>query len=360
MKLPGSKIQVEYTPLSIGGSLNVIGGGVVQFFDGKTYTPNREGTVASPILLRHEVTAVDQDTNQNADVIKTTTFYENGVVISAATAGYSITGNELKVAKNIAAGSTTEIKAVTKIVDKRDNKVYERIDFVNLRTILKTESEYQLIITPHGRVLFDAYRNPNTTIAVVATLKKGADEVTDLTGITFKWLNAAGLNAFDEEAYASAVSTDGKTLTVDKTYIDSEVINCEAWKDGKMIANDSVTFVRKFNSFNTDIRIPELPLSIGVDTLNCQLLMTDLKGNIDVDAAFLVKWMVSEGGVDRETGYNGASVKIPVSAINMKASKVQIYPAIYRREAYAAVVTDLGEVLVDDTGNVLTVETFGN
>lgn len=359
MKLSGNKIQREFTPLRVSGSLNVTGGSVVQFYDGVSYTPNREGTPSSPILLTHSVNAFDTDTGMQAVIAITTTFYENDVVISASTTGYELIGSSLKVKKNIAAGTAVVIKAVSKFVDTRNNKIYEREDTVTLRTIIKAEAQYQLDLSEKGIVYFDGYRNPNSTTTVTATLKKGMDIVTDMTGITLKWLNSDGLDAVENELYADSVSADGKTLTIDKTYINHELIKCEAWKDGVMIATENVTFIRKFNSFRTDIRVPELPLLPGVNTLSCSIAITDILGNVDVDAAFLVNWMVSENGVDRAVA-TGASVKIPVSSINLAAANLSIYPDIKRREAYAALTTEnLDELLTDDLDNILTVETFG-
>ena len=143
-------------------------------------------------------------------------------------------------------------------------------------------------LSQRGVVYFDAYRNPNTTTTVTAVLKKDGADVTDFTGIIFKWLNADGLDALENELYADSYSADGRTLTVDKTYIDNETIRCEAWKGTELIAFDTVSFVRKFNSYRAEVRIPELPLQAGVTTLNCSVIITDMLGNINVDAAFLV------------------------------------------------------------------------
>ena len=359
MKLSGHKIQREFTPLRVSGSLNVTGGSVVQFYDGVSYTPNREGTLSSPILLTHSVNAFDTDAGTPASVTIITTFYENDIAISGSTAGYELLGSSLKVKKNIAAGSSVVIKAISKFVDTRNNKIYEREDTVTLRTIIKAEAQYQLDLSQKGVVYFDGYRNPDAVTTVVATLKQGNAVVDDLTGITLKWLNASGLDAVENELYADSVSIDQKTLTVDKTYIDHELITCEAWKDGVMIATENVTFIRKYNSFRTDIRVPELPLLPGVDTLSCSIAITDILGNIDVDAAFSVTWMVSENGVDRAVA-TGASVKIPVSSIDMAAFNLSLYPDVKRREAFAALTTeDPDELLTDELDNVLTLETFG-
>lgn len=360
MKLSGNKIQVEVTPLKLTGSLNITGGSAVQFFNGTSYTPNREGTPSSPILITHTVTAINPDTGQTVTDAKTTTFYENGVVISSSTEGYELLdGGVLKVTKNIHANTSVEIKAITQFVDSRSGKVYERHDVVMLRTILKSEAQYQLDLSQSGVIYFDGYRNPNTTTTVTATLKKGSDVVTDLTGITFKWLNSAGLDAVENELYADSVSSDGKTLTVDKTYIDNEHIVCEAWQGEVLLASDTVTFVRKFNSFRSEIRIPELSLLPVVNVLNCSVSVTDILGNVDVDAAFLASWIVSENGVERKVT-TGANAQIHVSSINMNAQNLKIYADLKRREAYAALTTeDPDELITDDDDNVLTVETYG-
>lgn len=359
MRLSGNNIKIEFTPLRVSGSLTVTGGALVQFYDGVSFTPNREGVPSSPILLTHTVSAFNTDANSQAIIAITTTFYENDVVISGATPGYEIIGSALKVAKNIPAGTSVDIRAVSKFVDTRNNKIYEREDLVTLRTIIKADAQYQLDLNQSGVVYFDGYRNPNVTTTVTATLKKGNAVVSDLTGITLKWLNSAGLDAVENELYADSVSIDQKTLTVDKTYIDNDLITCEAWKDGVLIATNNVTFIRKFNSFRADIRIPELPLLAGVTSLNCSIAITDMLGNIDVNAAFLVTWIISEGGVNREVA-SGASVRIPISSINMSAANLQIYPDMKRREAFAALTTeDPEELLTDDLDNVLTVETFG-
>jgi hypothetical protein len=360
MRLSGNKIQVEFTPLQVSGTLQLTGGSAVQFFDGVSYTPNREGVPASPVLLKHIVSVVNPD--GEITIAPTTLFYENGELITASTSGYELIGTDaVKVTKNITSGTSVVVKAITKFVDPRNDKVYEREDSVTLRTLLKAEPQYILNLSQRGAVYFDAYRNPNTTTTVTATLKKGNTEVTDFTGIIFKWLNSAGLDAIENELYGDVVSADGRTLTVDKTYIDHEQIKCEAWKGEELIASDTVTFIRKFNSFRTEVRIPELPIMPGTTELNCSVIITDTLGNVDVDAAFLVNWIISENGVEREVA-TGASVKIPVSSIDLTAVDLQIYPDLKRREAFAAVtVDDAGEeaLLTDDLDNVLTVETYG-
>lgn len=361
MKLSGNKIQAEFTPLRVSGSLNVTGGALVQFYDGVSYTPNREGVPASPILLTHTVSAFDTDSNSQAAIELSTTFYEDNVVISESTDGYELLNNSLKVEKNITPGTSVVIKAISKFVDVRSDRIYEREDLVTLRTIIKSEAHYHLELSQSGRVYFDAYRNPNTLTDVTATLKKGEAVVSDLTGITLNWLNSAGLDAIENELYADEVSPDGRTLTIDKTYIDNEQIVCEAWRDGVKIGSNSVSFVRKFNSFRSEIRIPELPISPGTTELTCSIEITDTLGNIDVDAAFLVNWILSVNGVEREVA-TGASVKIPIASLDLKSANLQIFPDIKRREAFAALTTmDDGEeaLLTDDDDNVLTVETYG-
>ncbi len=359
MKLSSHKIESEFTPLKVSSSLTVTGGSVVQFFDGANYTPNREGTPASPILITHSVSAFDSDANKQVVIALTTTFYENNVVISAGTNGYELLPNALKVTKNIIPGTAVEIKAISKFIDIRNNKIYEREDKKILRTITKAEAQYELNLSQSGVVFFDAYRNPNVTTAVVAELMQGSAVVTDFTGITLKWTNSAGLNVIDNELYADAVSLDQKTLTVDKTYIDRELITCEAWKDETLIASENVTFIRKFNSFRTNIIIPELPIQPGTTYLNCSIEISDMLGNINVDSAFLVTWMVSENNVERALG-TGAKIKVPVSSINLNAANLMIYPDVKRRGAFAALTTDnTEELLTDDLDNVLTVETYG-
>lgn len=362
MKLSGHKIETEYTPLVMSGNLVVTGGPVVQFYDGTSYTPNRAGSPATPILITHELSAFDPD-GILSEFSFSTLFYENDTLITSSTSGYTLVGsNAVRVGKNIPAGTSVVIKAVSEMLDSRTGKIYTREDSTFLRTILKTESPYQLNLSQRGAIYFDGYRNPNVTTTVTATLKKGQDTITDFTGITFKWLNSEGVDAVENELYADAYSNGNRTLTVDKTYIDHELIRCEAWKGSELLAYDTVTFVRKFNSVRVDERIPELPIKAGTTSLNCSVLITDMLGNIDVDSAFLVEWIVSEGSSERVVG-SGANASIPVSSINLKAANLSIYPDIKRREAFAA-LTDMqaGEevLLTDDNDNVLTTETFGN
>lgn len=358
MKISGKDIRRIYTPLFVSGNLVISGGAAVQFFDGNYYYPNREGSPASPILITHELSAVDPD-GILTKFDFTTKFYENDSLITSSTAKYELVGDHvLKVMKNIPAGTSAVIKAVSELLDTRTGKIYTRTDVTYLRTILKTEAPYQLELSPRGAIFFDAYRNPNTTETITALLRRDGEVITNFTGITFKWLNRDGVDVVDNELYGDKYSNGNRTLQIDKKYIDNETIKCEAWKDGEMIAFDTVTFTRRFNSFRSEIRTPELPLAPGVNNLNCTLLMYDHLGEIDVDAAFLVTWIINENGSEREVA-TGSVASIPVSSVNMNAATLQIYPDVKRREAWAALVDSDDYLLTDSDGAVLTVETYG-
>ncbi|MEL7600551.1 MAG: hypothetical protein AAGU18_10710 [Proteiniphilum sp.] len=359
MKIKGGKIPVEYTPLRVGGSLNIQGGSVVQFFDGNDFYPNREGTLSSPILLTHQLSIHDPDANQEITPAMNTTFYEDDVVISAATSGYELIGaHAVKVVKNITANTQVVIKALTEFVDPRNNRIYKREDFITLRTILKAEAQYTIELTPHGAVYFDAYRSPNTQAQIVAKLSHGDAEVTDLTGITLKWLNPDSLDIVENELYGVSYSADKRTLTIDKTYINKETITCEAWKDGKIISTATVTFVRKFNPYRLDVNIVGLPLLPGVNNIRCICTITDTIGPVDVNAAFLLRWMVREDGFERQLG-TGTPFIFTRSDVNMNAATLEVYPDLKRREAYAALTDEFGTPLTDEYGNILTAETYG-
>lgn len=359
MKLDSRKIAIleNEDPINVTSSLNVTGGPVVQFFDGANYYPNRAGTPSSPIMMTHNVNVIS---TSGAPIVVSlsTLFYENDVLIDSANTDYELTGNSLKVKKNVPGGTAINIRAKSQFIEPNTGKLYERQDVVTLRTLIKAESPYQMQLSQRGVVYFDAYRNPNTTTTVTAILKKDGADLLNYSGIVFKWLNSAGLDAVENELYADAYSNGNRTLTVDKTYIDHELMRCEAWIGNEMIAFDTVTFVRKFNSFKVDIRIPELPLQAGVNTLNCSIEVTDVLGNVDANAAFLVTWMVTEGGVNRQLA-TGTPAVIPVSSINLNADP-EIWVDLKRREAFAALTTDdPDELLTDDDDNVLTIETFG-
>jgi len=359
MKLDSRKIAIleNEDPINVASSLNVTGGPVVQFFDGTNYYPNRAGTPSSPIMMTHNVNVISMS-GAPIVVSLSTLFYENDVLIDSANPGYELTGSSLKVKKNVPGGTAINIRAKSQFIEPNTGKLYERQDVVTLRTLIKAESPYQMQLSQRGVVYFDAYRNPNTTTTVTAVLKKDGADLSDYTGIIFKWLNPDGLDVVENELYADAYSNGNRTLTVDKTYIDHELIRCEAWIGSEMVACDTVTFVRKFNSFRADVHIPENPIQPGVSMLNCSIDITDVLGNVDVNAAFLVTWMVTEGGVNRQLA-TGTPAAIPASSINLKASP-EIWVDLKRREAFAALTTDdPDELLTDDDDNVLTVETFG-
>ena len=360
MKLIGHKLQTDYTPLNVGGNLHITGGTGVQFYDGENYLPDRAGTPGSPIIISHELTFVDPD-GILTEFEYSTLFYENDVLITEGTPGYElIDDNELKVTKNIAGGTAVTIKAVSELLDTRNNKVYKREDITYLRTFIKAESPHQLELTPSGRQFFDGYRNPNTKTDITATLNINGEDITDYTGVTFKWLNSENKDCVENELYGDEYKNDNRTFTIDKTYIDREKITCEAWINDKLVASDSVTFVRRFNSYRSEVRIPELPITSNTTVLNCSVHIYDTIGKVDVDAAFLVTWFVKEGANEREVG-SGSVIQVPVESLSLNAINLQIYPDLKRREAWAALVTDDDSILVlDDDETVITTETYGN
>lgn len=361
MRLPGNKIGIEFNPLKVSGNLLITGGSPVQFFDGNSYIPNREGTPSSPILIEHVVSIVDPDNTGTAFSI-VTDYYENDTLITAEMAGYTLVDGRLRVEKNITAGTSVTIKAKSKFLDQRGttSRIYEREDITYLRTILKSEAPYQLELSTRGAHFFDGHRNPNKIVPVTAILRKSGEELTDYDGIEFKWLNSAGLDVEENELYHDSYIENGRGLNVDLTYIDKELIRCEAWSGNEMIAYDTVTYIRDFGSLRANVIIPELPLRGGVTTLTCFIELSDELGDIDVDAHYLVTWMVVEGTTHRALA-TGAEAEIPVSAINLKAANLEIYPDVKRREAFAALTTDdPDELLTDDDDNVLVVETFGD
>lgn len=220
---------------------------------------------------------------------------------------------------------------------------------------------FQITLNPLGSTYFDAYRNPNTKTSVVATLTRNSKIVTDFAyeKVELRWLNADGVDVVENELYADDVSNI-TTLNIDKTYIDDEIIKCEAWHKSEKVAESNVRVIRKFNPYTPTIQIPALPAPPEVTTLNLSISMTDEVGSINVDSAFFIEWMVVEDTVTRKIA-TGAIASVPASSINMGAANLQIYPSIKRREAYAALTTiDAGEeaLLTDDLGNVLTVETY--
>lgn len=359
MKFVGRKIETDHTPLVVSGALNVTGGSLVQFYDGTNYSPNREGVPSSPILLTHTISVRDPDSGQLLNPSTNTTFYENDVTLSASSSGYELVdGNGLKVSKNVAANNQIVVRAVTEFLDDRSELVYKREDFVTLRTILKAEAQYNLTLTPGNVVFFDAYRNPNTPATVTATLKHGNDVVADFSGIEFKWLNSAGVDIVANELFGTAVSPDGKELTVDKTYINKEVITCEVWTGSKLLDSAAVTYVRKFNSFEVNTDIIGLPIQPGANTVTCTMQIQDMKGVVDVNAAFLLRWMVNEDGFHRQLG-TGTPFEFTTSDIDMTASKREVYPDLKRRMAFAALTDAQGRLLTAENGKVLTAETFG-
>lgn len=363
MKLPGLGANVEFTPFIVSGNLSVMGGSLVQFYDGVSYTPNREGTISSPILLTHSVTAVDADSNNIVDLVYETFFYENNVPITSENVSYELLGNSLKVKKNIAPGQSIEIKAISKFIDKRNDKIYEREDIVILRTILKNEADYGLKLSQRGRVYFDGYRNPNVISEVSLRFTQGTELIQNLisNGYEIKWLNSEGLDIETNELYVDTIPAGKETISVDKKYINHETIRCEVWKDEAMLAHDSVTFIRKFNSIEIEVISPQIPIRPEIQQITCQLLIRDMIGNINVDEAFLVNWYVEESGVLRKIG-EGSSISVPRSGFNLKAINLKIYPDIKRREAFAAYTIPNAGIQVlatDKDGNVYTGETFG-
>lgn len=354
MKLGSSRLQREFTPLEVSGALNVTGGSIVQFYDGQHYTPDREGSPSSPIKITHNVDVVnpDEQTTGVFEVNKSTVFYGNDVIITSSNSDYTLSGNSVIVKKNTPPDEVIEIKAVTKFVDKRTERMYSREDVISLRTIVKDEGQYQLDISDADINYFDAYRNPNVTKTLIATLEQNNEDVVDYSEITFKWLNKDGLPVLENELYANSISTDGTQLEIDKSYISKELISCEAWKDGEVVARDSVTFVRKYNSFRTDIRIPELPLQPNINKLTCELIMTDTQGNVVVDNAFFSTWIVNEWNIDRDMAY-GSKAVVDIDDVDLNDNNLSIYPDIKRKESYGALAFG-NKVLTDNNGKVLT------
>ena len=97
----------------------------------------------------------------------------------------------------------------------------------------------------------------------------------------------------------------------------------------------------------------------GINNIKCLLNIADSIGNVDVNAAFLLRWMIREDGIERHLG-TGTPFVFTRDDINMSASTIEVYPNLKRREAFAALTDDDGAILTDESGNILTTETYGN
>lgn len=356
-RLTGHSIPVEYTPLTVSGGIKVEGGALAQFYDGKNYLPNREGVPASPIVLQHIVDIIDTDNMVNA-FSKATTFYENNTPITSDSSGYHLLPpDSLRVEKNIPAGQEVRISAVTEFLDPRTNRYYSREDSVLLRTILRAEGLYQLELSPRSRQVFDAYRKPNKTVAINLKLSKSDTEITDFTGLIIKWLNSAGLPVVENELYALEVQNSNRRLVVDLSFIENEVINCEIWKGSEIIARDTVTFARRYNSFRSDIEIPEIPIMPGTRQLTADLYLDDYQGEIDVDEAFDVRWILNTAGSEQEVG-TGSGTIVPLSRLDL-AKSLSLYPDIKRRQAWGVLTDKDNKVLTQGDGTPLAFQLLG-
>lgn len=359
MKILGPKLSRDFSPLTISGGISIIGGSDVQFWDGTSYSPNREGALSSPLIIRHIVDVVNTDTKDTQELVfnMTTKYYENNDLITASTPKYTLLENgDLKVEKNIPAGQAVAIKAVTQFLDPRSKKLQERVDVTYLRTHNHIESEYQITITPNNLVAFDGFRNPNVQDTITAIVHKGGELVTDYTGMEFRWLNSEGKDAVEYELYGDEVSPSGRELTIDKTYIDKETIHCELWMDDVMIDSDSVTYFREFAQYSFSMPLSDMKLPAGSDTFNFNVEVQDTRGVVDVDHAFLAVWMVDHNGVDSELG-TGKTIRVPASRFNFDANP-RVWLDLRKRMAWAALTDEDDYLLTDDEGAVLTVETY--
>lgn len=358
MKLTGSKIPVDFTPLMVSGNIVVEGGPTVQYFDGLTYVPNRSGVLASPLIVKHVLDIKDPDEIAQA-FAKSTKYYANEVAITSETAGFELLGDDsVKVTLNVPAGDTLVLKAVTTFLDPRTDASYSREDITYLRTILKVEEEHQLVLEPRGRLVLDAYRNPNKLLPVTLTLLKGSTFVTDFTGLTFKWLNSDKVDVLANELYAKELQDSNRKLIVDLSYIESEVIRCEVWEGLKLLASDEISIKRQYNSFMSDMIVPDIPVTSETRELNCYLYLVDRLGSIDVDAAFDTTWIVATGSTAKEVGKTSVT-KFPITEVNLKGTTPEIYPNIKRREAFKGIMTVGNKYITDGSGKIISALKLG-
>lgn len=357
MRITGRRLQVqeEHIPLIITGDIVVTGGSPVQFFDGVNFVPNREGVPASPIMLEHNISVSEMD-GATVGTSSTTYFYENDNLILASNSAYELDGNSLIVKKNVTPGEAITIKAVTEFIGIISSQVYRREDSLVLRTITKTESFYDVYLSTPKVEKFDAYRNPNKQKNITANIKQGQYDVTNLSGLTIKWLNSNAEDVMVNELYAESISANRLTLTIDRSYINKEVITCEVWKGGSMVARTSTTMVRVFNNFRTEVRVPELPIKSTTKYLTCQLLLNDMTGEIDVDSAFSVKWIANEWGKDKEIG-STSNAKVPLRTLDLRDKELSIDVDLKRIECYGAITDTV--MYTDKNGNVLTTLILG-
>lgn len=356
-RLTEHTIPVEFTPLTVSGGLTITGGPAVQFYDGENYLPNRAGSPASPIIIEHEVDIIDIDEMVHA-FSKSTTFYENDTAITINSEDYEIIPpNAIRVEKNIPPGEAVTIRAITEFLDPRSNRYYSREDTLDLRTILKADHLYQLELDPRDRQVFDAYRNPNRVTAINLKLLKGEDEITDFAGLTIKWLNGDGQPAVANELYAVETQNSNKRLVVDTSFIENETIRCEIWEGSKVIASDSVNFTRRYNSFRTDIEIPELPIVPGTRQLTADIYLDDLQGNIDADGAFDIRWLLNTAGSEEEVAA-GSSADIPIARLDLTKA-LSIYPDVKRRQAFGALKDNNNKILTNGAGIPLAFQLLG-
>ncbi len=365
---------ILYTPLTVSLFMDERGGSVSQSKSGTdgTFSPDR---TLFPLILRPRLEVADSDHvisngDRTASLIDCRWYIgndEGGIRITSGSGGFVLGAyGELQVMRNVEPDTPMPLYFACAFIDPRNGKTFRKSWSMTLSSTLATELQLSLEIDAASKQPVSPFKSQSVRV-INATFRNGEDTVDDAHAV-YAWkllVRGAGgtpsLRSVGEEDLFYVSGQGTKSLTIDRRFIDKELLVLEAYHTAApgRICSARTKIYRWYGQWDDVVHLTRGRF-IRPDTTEIESVVNvqTPKGDISSPASYFDITHVlttNERGASEEVIGYGERVVVPVSKLSKDPNVVPVFGIETReRSALRACVIDGKRVVIN--GKIMCIQ----